>query len=146
MLFRSNIQAAIGVSQIEKIDEHLARKRRMAALYSEKLRDVAGLRLPVERPQTKNVYWMYAVVLDDEVPFDAAELGKRLRQDGVDTRPFFAGMHEQPALLEQGLFKGEYYPVTERISRRGLYLPSGLGITDSQIESVCQALKRCLSR
>lgn len=141
----TNLQAAIGVAQVDKIEDHLRRKRAMAARYTEQLRDLRGLQLPVERPGVKNVYWMYGIVLDDAVPMDAVTLAARLKAEGVDTRPFFLGMHEQPVLRELGLFAGERYPVTERIARRGLYLPSGLGLDEAQIDTVCAALKRCLS-
>jgi perosamine synthetase len=141
----TNVQAAIGLAQIERIADHLARKRRMAALYGERLCDIRGLRLPVERSGVKNVYWMYGVVLDDSVPLDAAALASRLRELGVDTRPFFLGMHEQPVLRERGLFAGESYPVTKRLARRGLYLPSGLGLSEGQIDTVCAAVRTCLA-
>ena len=88
---------------------------------------------------------MYGIVLDDAVPFDAAEFASRLKVRGIDTRPFFVGMHEQPVLRERGLFAGEQYPVTERLARRGLYLPSGLTLTDAQIELVCAAVRESLS-
>ena len=100
----SNVQAAIGLAQIEAIEDHLIRKRRIAARYDQRLRKIAGLRLPVERPGVKNAYWMYGIVLDDFVPFDAATLAARLKMHGIDTRPFFLGMHEQPALRERNLF------------------------------------------
>jgi perosamine synthetase len=141
----TNVQAGIGLAQVDQIENHVARKRRMAAMYNQRLGDIPGLRLPVERPGFKNVYWMYAIVLDDNVPFDALEFAARLKAVGVDTRPFFVGMHEQPVLREQGLFAGEHYPVTERLSRRGLYLPSGLTLEDAQIETVCAAVRGCLA-
>jgi perosamine synthetase len=141
----TNLQAAIGLSQVERIEDHVARKRRMAALYSERLRGINGIGLPVERPNFKNVYWMYGIVLDDSLPLDAAAFGTRLKEHGIDTRPFFLGMHEQPVLHERGLFAGERYPVTERLARRGLYLPSGLGLSEAQIDTVCAAVRRCLA-
>jgi perosamine synthetase len=141
----TNVQAGIGLAQVDRIETHVARKRRMAAMYDERLRDIPGLRLPVERPGFKNVYWMYAVVLDDSVAFDGSHFAARLKALGVDTRPFFVGMHEQPALRERGLFEGAHYPVTERLSRRGLYLPSGLALDDAQIETVCAAVRKCLA-
>ncbi len=141
----TNLQAAIGLSQIERIEDHVARKRRMAALYGERLREIDGLRLPVERPNFKNVYWMYGIVLEDSVPLDAAALGARLKERGIDSRPFFLGMHEQPVLQARGLFAGERYPVTERLARRGLYLPSGLGLEEAQIDMVCAAVRSCLA-
>ena len=140
----TNVQAAIGLAQIELIDDHLSRKRRMAALYSERLRTIGNLILPVELPGVKNVYWMYGVVLDESVPFDGRTFAARLREQGVDTRPFFLGMHEQPVLRERGLFAGESYPVTERLARRGLYLPSGLALSEAEIDAVCTAVQKCL--
>jgi perosamine synthetase len=141
----TNLQAAIGLAQIERIEDHLKRKRQIAGYYGERLRQIKGIQLPVERSNVKNVYWMYGIVLDDSIRIDAAELGARLKEQGIDTRPFFMGMHEQPALRELGLFAGENYPVTERIARRGLYLPSGLGLEEPEIDQVCKALKRCLT-
>jgi perosamine synthetase len=132
----TNLQAAVGLAQIECIDQHIRHKRWMADSYRKRL---AGLPIssPSERSWAKNVYWMYGVVLDDSVPFDAMEFARRLREGGVDTRPLFLGMHEQPVLRDKGLFHGEPYPVTERLSRRGLYLPSGLTLTEEQLNRVC---------
>lgn len=141
----TNLQAAVGVAQVARVDDHIARKRRVAAAYTESLRNVAGLALPVERDWAKNVYWMYGVVLDDGVNMDAATFAARLREREVDTRPFFLGMHEQPVLLERGLFAGERYPVSERIARRGLYLPSGLKLTEDQINRVTAAVRDVLA-
>jgi perosamine synthetase len=141
----TNVQAAIGLAQVDRIDMHVARKRAVAAMYNQRLRDIPRLHLPIERPGFKNVYWMYAIALDDSVPFDASELAMRLKARGVDTRPFFVGMHEQPVLREQGLFADEHYPVTERLSRRGLYLPSGLTLDEAKIETVCAAVRDSLA-
>jgi perosamine synthetase len=141
----TNLQAAIGLAQVERIEEHLARKRRIGALYTERLRGISGLRLPVERPDTTNVYWVYGAVLDESIPYDAVAFAARLRARGVDTRPFFLGLHEQPALHDLGLFVGERYPVTEQIARRGLYLPSGLTLTEAQIDAVASAVRECLA-
>lgn len=140
----TNLQAAVGVAQIERIDEIVARKRRMGQRYTALLGGIDRLQLPVEQPWARAVYWMYAVVLADDAGMDAIEFARRLRDDGVETRPFFLGMHEQPALLDRGLFAGERYPVTERIARQGLYLPSGLALTDEQIDHVCKAVRKVL--
>jgi perosamine synthetase len=141
----TNLQAAIGVAQVDRIAEHLTRKRKIGALYTERLRGVHGLRLPVERPGTTNVYWVYGVVLDKSVSCDAVTFAARLRERGVDTRPFFLGLHEQPALHDRGLFVAERYPVTEEIARRGLYLPSGLTLTEAQIDTVVATVRECLA-
>lgn len=140
----TNLQAAVGVAQVERIENHIEKKRWMARQYGARLAGLSQIALPVERDWAKNVYWMYGLVLADDVAFDAAEFGRRLRQHGVDTRPFFLGMHEQPVLQDKGLFQGESYPVSERLARRGLYIPSGLTLTEAQIDRVCQALRSVL--
>jgi perosamine synthetase len=138
------LQAAVGLAQVEDADARVARKREIGRRYAAALSGLPGLQLPVEMPWATNVYWMYGIVLDESVPFDASELASRLAERGVDTRPFFLGMHEQPALHDRGLFPNERYPVCERIARRGLYLPSGLSITDDAIDAVAGAVREAL--
>lgn len=140
----TNLQAALGVAQLERVDEIVARKREVAAMYTAGLAGVDGLQLPAEAPWARSVYWMYGLVLDESTGLDAAAFAGRLRERGVDTRPFFLGMHEQPALHELGLFVGESYPVAERLARQGLYIPSGLALTDEQVERVCAAVRESL--
>jgi perosamine synthetase len=142
----TNLQAAVGLAQVEQIEEHLRRKRWLGQAYTERLRDLPQIALPASEPWAKNVYWMYGVILADDVKYDAGDFAKRLKAEGIDTRPFFLGMHEQPALLKRGLFFGEHYPVAERLARRGLYLPSGLTLTESQLEMVCRAVKKVLEK
>ncbi len=141
----TNLQAAVGVAQIDRVDEHIQKKRWIAARYHERLGLLRNVALPVERDWAKNVYWMYGLLLEDDVPFDAVEFARRLRDQGVDTRPFFLGMHEQPVLRTRGFFQQEVYPVSERLARRGLYVPSGLTLTETQIDFVCKAIMRALS-
>ena len=140
----TNLQAAVGVAQIERISQHIEKKRWIAAEYKRRLRDIPALSLPVEKSWAKNVYWMYGLVLSDNVPFEAVEFAQRLRALGVDTRPLFLGMHEQPVLRDKGLFQNETYPVTERLARRGLYLPSGLKLDEAQIDRVSAAVHEVL--
>jgi perosamine synthetase len=87
---------------------------------------------------------MYGLVLDERTGLDADGFAQRLKVRGVETRPFFLGMHEQPVLRERGLFESESYPVAERIARQGVYLPSGLGLQESQIDGVCHAVREAL--
>jgi perosamine synthetase len=141
----TNIQAAIGLAQVGRIEQTINRKRHMGQTYSQKLGGVGGLQLPVEEPWARQVYWMYGMVLEEATRIDAAEMARRLSDLGVETRPFFLGMHEQPVFHKMGLFEGESYPVAERISRQGLYLPSGVALTDEQIDRVCQAVEKVLS-
>jgi perosamine synthetase len=140
----TNLQAALGLHQVGRMDEIVARKRQMGQAYTERLSEMPGVELQVQQPWARSVYWMYGLVVREETGLDAAEFARRLASDGVETRPFFLGMHEQPALRERGLFSGESYPVAERIARQGLYLPSGLGLDEAQIAHVCQAVREVL--
>jgi perosamine synthetase len=140
----TNLQAAIGLAQLERIEEIIARKRWMGKEYSRRLQDVKGLQLPSEYAWARHVYWMYGVVLDEHTGMDAAQFASKLRERGVETRPFFLGMHEQPAFHKRGLFLNERYPVAERIARQGLYLPSGLALTEDQLTRVCETVQEVL--
>lgn len=140
----TNLQAAIGCAQLEHIDQFVARKLEMAARYTEGLASLP-LQLPFVESWAKSSVWMYAVVLHDAVPFEATEFAKRLSAEGIQSRPFFKGMHTQPVYRRMGLFGGATCPVTERIYRRGLYLPSGQAITNEQIEAVVRGVRKVLS-
>ena len=142
----TNLQAAVGLAQLEKLDEHIKRKRRMGKLYTELLSEIPELQLPLSRTDyAENIYWVYGIVLKGQVPFDAEELMRRLKEKGIGTRPFFWPMHEQPVFREMGLFEDVSCPVAERMARKGFYIPSGLALTDSQIETVAETLHEVLS-
>lgn len=138
----SNLQAAVGVAQVERLDEFCSMKRAMGLRYTELLHDVEGLQLPpMSTPCAENGYWVYGVVLDDDVPADAREVMSRLAERGIGTRPFFYPMHLQPVFRARGLFEGVSCPVAERIAERGFYLPSGLALEDEQIDRVGRVLR-----
>jgi perosamine synthetase len=141
----SNLQAAIGVAQLERLDEFVARKLHSFARYMQLLAGVQGIQLPLAcTDYADNINWVFGVVLDDQVDFDAQEAMKRLAELGIGTRPFFWPMHEQPVFKRMGLFAGERHPQAERIARRGFYLPSGLALTDDQMVRVADAVRRIL--
>ena len=141
----SNLQAAVGLAQLEKLDDHIARKRRMGQLYTELLKDVPGLQLPLaETEYAENIYWVYGMVLGDDLPLDTGDIMRRLGKEKIGTRPFFWSMHEQPVFRKMELFAGENYPVAERIARRGFYVPSGLTLTDEQMEHVAISIRSIL--
>ena len=141
----SNMQAAVGVAQLERLDEFVARKRDMGRLYTDLLKDVPGLQLPLaETDYAQNIYWVYGIVLDDEVPFTAAEMMARLKEHNIGTRPFFWSMHEQPVFQKMGLFESVSCPVSERISRRGFYIPSGIALEEEQIVYVADVLSKIM--
>ena len=137
----TNLQAALGVAQLERIDEFAARKRSMGKRYTELLSGIAGLQLPLAKTDyADNIYWVYGLVLADDIDFDAADAMKKLAALGVGCRPFFCPMNQQPVLRERGLFAGESYPVAERMYRNGFYIPSGLALTEAQMERVAEAV------
>ena len=88
---------------------------------------------------------MYGVVLSEETGMDAGAFTQKLKRRGIETRPFFLGLHEQPVFHRRGLFLHERYPTAERIARQGLYLPSGLALTAEQISQVCEAVHEVLT-
>jgi perosamine synthetase len=140
----TNVQAAIGQAQVERIGETVDRKRQIGARYLEALASLPGIRMQVERPWARSVWWMNGLVLEKESGYTATSLAHSLLALGVETRPFFLGMDRQPALRARGLFAGEEYPVTEELADMGLYLPSGVGLTEEQQETVIAAVKRVL--
>lgn len=141
----SNLQAALGVAQLERLDEFVQRKRRMGNLYNELLAGTPGIQLPLPKTEyAENIYWVYGIVLKDEVGFDAEEVMKRLSREGCGSRPFFWPMHEQPVFKAMGLFADQSHPVAERIARRGFYIPSGLSLTEAQIYHVAKTVQRIL--
>jgi len=141
----TNLQAALGVPQVRRMDEIIRRKRHMGERYTERLKNCHSLQLPVEEEWARQVYWMYGIVVSPEAGFTAREFAARLKDRGIETRPFFLGIHEQPVLRREGLFEGESYPVAEHLARQGLYLPSGLALTDEQQDIVCGAVEELLS-
>ena len=139
----ASLQAALGLGGLERLDRTVVRKREIGLAYRERLADLPQLELPADRTDwTENLYWVFGLVLADGVAGDAADLARRLGQEGIGTRPFFWPMHEQPVFREMGLFAGERHPVAERIARRGLYLPSGVGLGEPTIERVAEAVRR----
>lgn len=140
----TNLQAAVGLAQVERLDEFLAIKTRIGASYRSALATIPGIRFMPVRSWAKSVYWVYAVELDPQLGLDAVTVMERLRAKGIGTRPFFMGLHQQPALRERGLFGGENYPHTDKAHRLGFYLPSGLTMTEALVGQVADALRASL--
>ena len=142
----TNMQAALGVAQLERLDEFVVRKKEMGRLYTELLQDLTEyVDLPVSTTSySENIYWVYGVVLKPHVPMDAIEMMKKLGSVGVGTRPFFYPMHLQPLFTKNGMFAGESYPNSEYIADKGFYLPSGMALQKGDIEQVAKKLKEVL--
>lgn len=141
-----NLQAALGLAQLERLDAHITRKRAIGEQYNRMLKQLSGLQTPLESTDyAENIYWVYGLVLDDLLPYDAATAMQRLVERKIGARPFFFPMHEQPVFRKMGLFADETYPVAERLARRGFYIPSGLALTDEQIQRTAEAIKNILT-
>ncbi len=133
----SNIQAAVGVAQLEKIEEHLKLKKELGRHYQEMLKNVEGISLPVAKTSyAENIYWVFGIVLNEDLGFDAESMISRLAEHGIGCRAFFYPMHMQPVFRKMGLFSGEKYPVSEKLSKYGFYVPSGLTVNREQREYI----------
>lgn len=133
----TNLQAAVGLAQLERLDEFVERKRAMGKFYTERLQDIEGLVFPIERTDyAENIYWVYGLVLDRNIQADNQMIQKLLAREGIGSRTFFWCMHEQPVYQKMDLFSKESYPNAEYLARKGFYIPSGLALTREQMDVV----------
>jgi perosamine synthetase len=132
----ANLQAAIGLAQTERLDEFVEKKRQIARWYTERLVDVPGLSLPPERPWARSVFWMYSVLIGNEFGLERDQLMTQLREQGIDSRPFFWPVHLLPVYD-----RGESLPVAERLAQQGINLPSGVRLTESDVDQVADAIR-----
>ncbi|HEY5433906.1 MAG TPA: DegT/DnrJ/EryC1/StrS family aminotransferase [Candidatus Limnocylindrales bacterium] len=133
----TNIAAAIGVAQIERIDQMLARRRQIAARYTELLRSDGGITLPIERPDARRVDWLYTVLVDGFTTEQRNTLIDLLRTDGVETRPVFYPLHVMPPYITDPVAS---FPVSERLGAEGISLPTHVLLSDDDVKIVCSAL------
>lgn len=137
----TNLQAAIGLAQLEEIRKFLKIKKSMAQLYNENLEDVDGIKLPTKHRYANPVHWMYVILVNKKkFGIDRNHLMKELKKYHVDTRTTFISINKQPPY--RNLFKKEQFPVSDYVEKMGLYLPSGLAITRQQIDYVCNCIKK----
>lgn len=141
----TNLQAAVGLAQVERLSEFVIKKREMGRYYTELLKDVKGLILPIQKTDyADNIYWVYGLVLEEEVPADNKLIQKLLAEEGIGSRTFFWCMHQQPVYQKQGKFVNETYPNAEYLARKGFYIPSGLALTREQMGKVVMAVRKVL--
>ena len=135
-------QAAMGVAQLRKIESIIEEKRHLAHTYNRYLGDIPGLRLPVELPWARHVYWMYAIVVEPEFGMSRDQLSKHLAEAGIDTRTFFCPMNQQPCLLERQEFRSTPCPVADSLWITGLYLPSTHTLSESSIQYIASVIRQ----
>lgn len=141
----TNMQAAIGLAQLERLDQFIDRKRRMGLLYTECLKDMTNIQLPLHTTDySENIYWVYGIVLRDMSGIDAADAIDRFNAVGVGTRAFFCPMNIQPLFSKSNIFKSECFPVAEKLYKQGFYIPSGLGLNEETIIKVAERVKKVL--
>ncbi len=142
----TNLQAALGLAQLEQLEGFVQRKRQMGARYTELLAGLPGLQLPLASTDyAQNIYWVYGIVLGPELGMTAQQMMAALAPLGVGTRPFFWPMHEQPVFQRMGLFAHDHHPVASHLARQGLYLPSGLALSDTQMLRVAAAVRQLVT-
>ncbi|MEF9934205.1 LegC family aminotransferase [Clostridium sp.] len=132
-----NLLAAFGVAQLENIVGYVEVKRKNAQLYNRYLKNVKGITIPIEREWAENCYWLYSVVVEEDFPITRDELIKVLGENGVESRPFFLGVHDMEP------YKGCRYgdlSITDFLCKRGMNLPSSVGITEEEIKKICEII------
>jgi perosamine synthetase len=138
----TNVQAALGLAQLENINKFISLRRRHAKQYDALLKNIAGIKLPVEKEYAKNAYWMYGIVIEPrKFGKSRDELMRLLAKKGIETRVFFRPLHSQKVLEKFGMKDRGNYLVAESLSKNGLYLPSGSGLKTEEIEYICAQVR-----
>ena len=140
----TNLQAALGIAQLEKLDATIKKKIKIGELYRSYLSEIKGIKLPLEKTYfSKNIYWVFGILLDFKIG-NAKSFMAKLKELKIGTRPFFYPMHKQPIFIEMGIFKNKHYPVSEELYEQGLYLPSGITLTEEKIKLVTEKIKNII--
>jgi perosamine synthetase len=138
----TNLQAAIGLAQLEKIKKIVKKKFFIGNYYRKNLLNLGNkITLPLDsNAYCKNIYWVYGLIIKDKINIKADKIIDILKRKGVECRPFFYPMHKQPVFKKNGIFKKEYYPISEKLSAKGFYIPSGIGMTINEQDKVIKVL------
>jgi perosamine synthetase len=144
----SDLQAAFGLAQLERIDQLLERKRSIFQWYKARLSDIPGITLNIEPPGFVNSYWMTTVVLDPSLGLTTAAIRSKFEEYGIDVRPFFHPMSSLPAFAGYPKVREaqENNRAAYSISPRAFNLPSALQLSEAQVDRVCSLLKKFLDR
>jgi perosamine synthetase len=136
----SDVAAAIGVAQLERVDEMLAARSRVAALYAERLDGIEGLELPCpDRDRARRSWFVYVVQLPERADRDGV-IGA-LAERGIASKAYLPCIHLQPFYRERFGFRGGEFPVAERVAARSLALPFYTALSEGQVDRVCDALR-----
>ena len=142
----TNIQAALGLSQLKRIKNIVKRKREIGKFYYNHFKENKYMQIqPYKLKYATNIYWVFGIVLKNKFKNRKTEILKKLLNKGIDTRSFFWPMHKQTIFKKMGLFKKESYPVAENLAKNGFYLPSGLGLSNKQLEYIVRITNKIIS-
>lgn len=138
----SNVVAAIGLAQVEKADEYRQMRINNNKIYRELLTNVSGIQFQPIMKDYLNVSWMNTILVDAKrYGHTKEELREYLRNNNIDTRLLFEGMHRQPSLKKYGCDCNKMYPITEKLTAQGFYLPSASNLPQKDISFICQLIK-----
>ncbi len=142
----TNLQSAVGLAQLEKLNKFIKKKRSIGKIYNKELSKIKMFYTPLNKQSyAQNIYWVYGLVLKKKSNISLNTIMKKLAKEGIETRNFFWPLHQQPILKKMGLFKKNRFPVAEYLSRNGFYLPTGLALTAYQQKFVISKIKKILS-
>ncbi|MBW4360335.1 aminotransferase class I/II-fold pyridoxal phosphate-dependent enzyme [Flavobacterium taihuense] len=134
----TNLQAAIGVAQFERLSEFVNAKRKLAEIYNETLSKYSFFQIPMEKQDTYNSYWLYTFLVKEEAPFKREELMDYLNKKGVETRPVFYPLHVMPPYKLFG--SNENLKVSTDISEIGMSLPSSVSLSAVEANYICSCV------
>jgi perosamine synthetase len=141
----TNLQAAVGVAQLEKINFIIKKKRWIGYIYNKFLKDLKTINLPIIKTSyCENIYWVYAITLKDNCRKTAKQIIRELSYYKIGARPFFYPMHKQPVFNKMNLFLNDKHPNSEKLYKKGFYVPSGLALSKNQIAKVSKVLCKIL--
>ena len=142
----TNIQAALGLSQLKRIRNIVKRKREIGKFYYNHFKENKYMQIqPYKLKYATNIYWVFGIVLKNKFKNRKTEILKKLLNKNIDTRSFFWPMHKQTIFKKMGLFKNESYPVAENLAKNGFYLPSGLGLSNKQLKYIVRITNKIIS-
>jgi len=141
----TNLQSAIGCAQVEKIEEVISNKRRIAAYYEQKLKGIDEIQLPVEKFYARNVFWMYHIVLKGKRADERQVIMKKLKEKGIETREGFIPYNLQEVFISRGLTSKVDCPVANSMAYNSFYLPSGPVLSEEEMDYVVKNLKNSIA-
>ena len=137
----TNLQAALGIAQLEKLDKTIEKKIKIGSLYNKYLMEIKDIVLPLKKTDfAQNIYWVFGILINSDIE-NAKSIMAKLKNLKIGSRPFFYPMHKQPVFKKMGIFEKNHFPVSEKLYEKGLYLPSGIKIVEEDIKIISKKLK-----